>query len=203
LWPKHRKQAGAIVGRAVELARKNPKDPAALEALTWAITGGLGYHDDETNAAFDLLVRDHLASDKLEMICGYASLFSEYKAPEAFLRAVLEKSPHRAMKGIACLCLARNRKYAAARATYEKKPEADRLAKESEELYERAIDQYADVAYRDRSVGDRAKAALFEMRNLVIGKAAPEVEGEDVEGKKFKLSDYRGKVVVLDFWGHW
>jgi peroxiredoxin len=41
------------------------------------------------------------------------------------------------------------------------------------------------------------------MRNLVIGKPAPEIAGEDVEGKKFKLSDYRGKVVVLDFWGHW
>jgi hypothetical protein len=22
-------------------------------------------------------------------------------------------------------------------------------------------------------------------------------------GRKFKLSDYRGKVVLLDFWGHW
>jgi len=44
---------------------------------------------------------------------------------------------------------------------------------------------------------------LFELRNLGIGKTAPEIEGEDVDGKKFKLSDYRGKVVVLDFWGDW
>jgi hypothetical protein len=38
---------------------------------------------------------------------------------------------------------------------------------------------------------------------LNIGQVAPEIEGEDLEGKHFKLSDYRGKVVVLDFWGNW
>jgi peroxiredoxin len=35
------------------------------------------------------------------------------------------------------------------------------------------------------------------------GNLAPEIEGEDLDGKKFKLSDYKGKVVLLDFWGHW
>ena len=34
-------------------------------------------------------------------------------------------------------------------------------------------------------------------------KTAPEIEGEDIEGVAFKLSDYRGKVVMLDFWGDW
>ncbi len=38
---------------------------------------------------------------------------------------------------------------------------------------------------------------------LAIGKVAPDIVGEDTDGKAFKLSDYRGKVVVLDFWGHW
>ena len=36
-----------------------------------------------------------------------------------------------------------------------------------------------------------------------VGMTAPEIEGEDIDGKTFKLSDYRGKVVLLDFWGHW
>jgi hypothetical protein len=37
----------------------------------------------------------------------------------------------------------------------------------------------------------------------VIGQPAPEIEGEDIDGRPMKLSDFRGKVVMLDFWGDW
>ncbi len=36
-----------------------------------------------------------------------------------------------------------------------------------------------------------------------MGRIAPEIQGKDVEGGAFKLSDYRGKVVVLTFSGNW
>jgi cytochrome oxidase Cu insertion factor (SCO1/SenC/PrrC family) len=36
-----------------------------------------------------------------------------------------------------------------------------------------------------------------------VDKLAPEIEGKDHDGKAFKLSDYRGKVVVLSFWADW
>jgi predicted Zn finger-like uncharacterized protein len=49
--------------------------------------------------------------------------------------------------------------------------------------------------------GGQGGAALGEAPAL--NKEAPDIEGEDVDGQHFKLSDYRGKVVVLDFWGHW
>ncbi len=38
---------------------------------------------------------------------------------------------------------------------------------------------------------------------LQPGKAVPEISGQDVEGGQFKLSEYRGKVVLIDFWGDW
>ncbi|NGO67993.1 TlpA family protein disulfide reductase [Streptomyces boncukensis] len=34
-------------------------------------------------------------------------------------------------------------------------------------------------------------------------KAAPELSGESVDGEHLKLSDYRGKIVVLNVWGSW
>lgn len=51
--------------------------------------------------------------------------------------------------------------------------------------------------------GKQIADILFTLQKLSVGKKAPEIEGEDLEGKKFKLSDYRGKVVSLVFWGSW
>ena len=36
---------------------------------------------------------------------------------------------------------------------------------------------------------------------LEVGQTAPEITGKDVNGKAMKLSDFRGKIVVLDFFG--
>jgi len=36
-----------------------------------------------------------------------------------------------------------------------------------------------------------------------VGSLAPEISAADLDGVSFKLSDYRGKVVMLDFWGDW
>lgn len=32
---------------------------------------------------------------------------------------------------------------------------------------------------------------------------APNIVGVDADGKKFQLTDYRGKALVLDFWAEW
>jgi AhpC/TSA family len=36
-----------------------------------------------------------------------------------------------------------------------------------------------------------------------VGTMAPEIIGPDTDGAEFKLSDYRGKIVMVDFWGDW
>lgn len=35
---------------------------------------------------------------------------------------------------------------------------------------------------------------------IAPGNLAQDIFGEDADGKPFKLSDYKGKVVLLDFW---
>ncbi|MGE5351309.1 MAG: peroxiredoxin family protein [Acidobacteriota bacterium] len=37
----------------------------------------------------------------------------------------------------------------------------------------------------------------------IVGKDAPEFEFETIKGEKMKLSDFKGKYVLLDFWGTW
>ena len=54
-----------------------------------------------------------------------------------------------------------------------------------------------------RTPASRAAMMMTEMRELVVGKIAPEIEGKDVDGRPMKLSDHRGKVVVLAWWATW
>jgi len=70
------------------------------------------------------------------------------------------------------------------------------------------IRQQADATARKTAldypgVAAAARELLFEIQHLKVGCAAQEIKGEDMDGKAFKLSDYRGKVVVLNFWGLW
>ena len=67
----------------------------------------------------------------------------------------------------------------------------------------RADFESAAAKAKDTRIAGRAKGILTEMDSLQIGMVAPEIDGKDFDGVAFKLSDYRGKVVVLDFWGDW
>ena len=80
------------------LAKKYSKDAAAADALTWVFSHHSSYESKDHEArrqALDMLRRDYLASDKLPPVVGLG-------ADETFLRAVLEKSPHRHIRGLAC-----------------------------------------------------------------------------------------------------
>jgi hypothetical protein len=217
----------------IELAEKHPHDPLAVDALMqaiWQVNSTpwpveLVGRDDASPRACALLQRDYIRSEKLGSACQRLSygLNREY---EPFLRAVLEKNPHRDVRAQACLALARlltnrlhridmtreqpelAREFADlfGKEYLETLQRKDRTAaeREAEGVFERAVREFADVKITEGgTVGEKAEADLFEMRHLVVGKEAPDIEGEDQEGQKFKLSDYRGKVVLLDFWSEY
>jgi thiol-disulfide isomerase/thioredoxin len=212
--------------RAVDLARAYPNDPVAVDALLGVLNEGL---TPEATDAWRLLTRDHAGSDRIgpALLLARRDVFTDPYLAESFLRAVLDRSPHRAMKGQACLALAAFLHFRSASTRsqaehpevrtriegYLKTPEdramyrdrsPDDLSREAEGLYERVVAEFGDVKdARDRPLGPLAKGMLFEIRHLGLGKVAPEIEGEDADGVRFKLGDYRGKVVVLTFSGNW
>lgn len=173
--------------RFMALADAHPDSPAAVDALVWVVQNGrVG---PEADRALKTLHEKHLVSAKLGPVCQ-SLIYSRNSDTESFLRDLMSRNPNHDVQGLACFSLALVR---------ERSSPSD-----AEKLFQQTIEQYGDVAsYMDKKLGDLAKANLFEMHELGTGKLAPDIEGEDVDGNRFKLSDYRGKVVVIDFWGDW
>jgi thiol-disulfide isomerase/thioredoxin len=57
-------------------------------------------------------------------------------------------------------------------------------------------------AYKSRQADVQA-AKVDKIDLEVVGKQAPDFELETLDGRKMKLSDFRGKAVLLNFWATW
>jgi thiol-disulfide isomerase/thioredoxin len=83
----------------------------------------------------------------------------------------------------------------------------DKTNAEIERLLARIIDEYPDArpatGEGTRTYAEKARAMLFELKHLRPGKTAPDIEGRDADGTKFRLSDYQGKVILLTFSANW
>jgi hypothetical protein len=177
-WTKHPNNTYAA--RFAAFAKEHPKTDAAAQALVLVLQTA----QDETarKEAGQALVRDHIDSKALKDAL--------YGFDEDLLKTLGEKSPHAEVRGNALLRLAEIRMEAG----------------ENEAALTLLRDvkaKYADVAWWRGTLGQKADSDIFEVEHLGIGKEAPEITGEDLDGKPMKLSDFRGKVVVLDFWGDW
>ncbi len=63
---------------------------------------------------------------------------------------------------------------------------------------------HLDGIERDHPDGAQAvQRARFMLTQLTVGRTAPEISGQDLDGQPFQLSDYRGRVVLLVFSGEW
>ena len=222
LAAKHPKDPIALTALRQAVQAVGSTDSAAQ--ITWETNRSdypAGITDGSAAATVALVLRDHLLSEKLgpvvdRMRYGYRMEYEEC------LSTVLEKNPHHEVQALTCLALAQflNDKLRVLQLA-EDRPQltecydivfgkdylsklqrlgrAD-LAARIEKLFERAVNEYGDVKFRAGTVGDTAKSELYDIRHLAIGRVAPNIEGKDQDGAKFKLSDYRGKVVLLYFW---
>jgi hypothetical protein len=216
--------------RFVELAERYPADPIAREALTQAVWQvnttpwpvEIVGKNDAVERALALLRRDHVQSDQLGPLCQRLS-WGFCKEYETFLRAVAKSNPKPEVQAVAVLSLAHFLNLRSQRIDLLKEqPEAarqfeelfgrdyidhlmrqdgDHFTAEADALLERIAKEQGDVKLPDdATIGERARSELFDLRNLRVGKVAPEIEGVDPDGVSFKLSGERGKVVLLDFW---
>jgi hypothetical protein len=217
---KERPSPEKFAPRFLALAEKHPKDPAAVDALAWVVNNSSPFAKGGPRAkALAVLVRDHLKSDKLAPVCNALSRTYDEASREA-LRAILDKNPHTDVKAAACMALGTAYENAAnlagrlddaamAKQVEQvlgkdvledlKKQGEEALNKKAAALFERVVKEFPDA----RDARGNRMGTVAEGKLLGPGRAAPEIEGEDTDGKKFKLSDYRGKVVLLDFWGNW
>jgi hypothetical protein len=200
----------------------------SLTQTTWEMNTAafpVGGRDDAARRATAILSRHHLRSDKIGPVCERMS-YGVRRELETFLREALARNPHREVQALTCLSLARFLGTRVQKLDLLKdRPELgerfesllgkdefeawrrqgrDRIAAEVEALLERAVAEYGDVKLPYAgTAGEQAAALLFEMRHLAVSKPAPDIDGDDQDGKHFKLSDYRGKVVLLDFWSEY
>jgi hypothetical protein len=167
------------------------ENPESLKAINWLNRYGrrvrdLGFKLDQ--AMFEKILKHHVQREELAAVftgLGYDD------ASKTFLATVAEESPHANVRGMAL--------YASA-STIARNPDKSH---EYAALLSRIVNEYPDLTYRGRNLAKSLAGKLFAAQNLAIGKVAPEMEGVDVDGTPMKLSDFRGKVVVLDFWGDW
>ncbi len=212
--------------RFLDFARKNPKDPAAYVGLVWIAENSelIPAAADPYAEAMTLLAEkyaDH--KDNVKLFDRLA--ISPFSSAAPFLKAVFERHPNTVVRGRAGFTLAIHLKNYCFTAEqlhlqpawaknvesfigpklYKQIYAADRasLLRQAEDMLIRVQKDYGFVAYKRTVLGKAAEGELFELRHLMVGKVAPDIVGEDIDGTKIKLSDFRGKVVVLVFWGTW
>jgi len=178
------------------VAKRAEKDDSE-DLLAWVATSGI-FSPTGEKAAVRLAEKypDHPAVNQVVLMLGRGG---QPGAVET-LKQIIEKTTKPRVKADAGFAVGQA---LAARADElgDKPAEAEKVAAEAEKYLTAAVDQFGKEDLTDKK--EAAERELKAFRTLRVGKEAPEISGKDLDGKEFKLSDYRGKVVLLDFWGNW
>jgi hypothetical protein len=186
----------AFFDAAFKRAEKDAKEPDAGGVLA-GIAVNASYLPVGQKAT-KLLIEKFPNHPAIEQVCMTLSRSRDPKAVDT-LKTVLENSSQQRVKAAAALGLA---KALAAQVDQQgdNLAQADKLAAEAEKYLVMVIDTLGKGS--PNHVKD-AERELKVLRFIRVGKEAPNISAVDLDQKEFKLSDYRGKVVLLDFWGNW
>lgn len=189
--------AGDCAEQLLELAQGDRDKSTAFDALLAVCQIAQDESGKSSQAlakATRLLGDEHLTDERMGDV---ASILATLPRDEVFLllRKVIQENPHRDVKAIACFSLAQ------ALARYDRGPQ--RFGPEIVNLLQEVVDEFSDVQYGQWSPDEETKKALFAFRHLCVGRPAPDIVGKGLDGVPFRLSEYRGKVTVIDFWADW
>jgi thiol-disulfide isomerase/thioredoxin len=197
----------ALVQKFLQLARHHPESKVAIDALVEVLINcdpeRVGpWASAVRRQAVQMLERDHLHKPELADVCVR---FTQTPVPEAeqLLQAVARRHERREVRGLAGLALATSLAQTGRKVQPTNPVKAQELLRRADEEFDRVAKEYGTVKYGRSTLAEAARYQQQEARHLGIGCVAQDIEGADLDGKTFRLSDYRGKVVVLDFWADW
>ena len=155
---------------------------------------GLLVEDDALlRPALEDLRSSYPGSDFLRQVIDYAAAWVRRNRDPGWAEAMLRSISTDETRPLQAAALV-----ALGRALQQRDGAPQERREEGAAILRRVIKDYADL-YPARE----AEGHFFEKEHLQVGKTPPDFEATDHEGKTFRLSDYRGKVVVLEFWGFW
>ncbi|MBH56240.1 MAG: hypothetical protein CMJ82_03530 [Planctomycetaceae bacterium] len=206
----------------LDVAEKYAGTKAALDSLTWV----LKRFESGSNAdrAITMLVESHAAHREIEQLylhignnpslkvaVFYRRVIAVNKNPTAVGRAHFRLGNYLVRQAEIAREVRANPDsldkfklfYGSALTEYLQKVDLSSIRKDALKQFTVAVEKYPNVRTYKGELSELAGREKFKLEHLTVGGVAPEIVGEDIAGKPMKLSDYKGKVVLLDFWGDW
>lgn len=188
-------------GKVLKVAEENPKDDTTAAALEFSFFNliPLGASGADVDKLVAIAAEHHINSPKLKDVIQSSGQLGA--VGEKLLQAAAEKSTDKEMKSIALYTL--GMLYSERATDTANETSAKELTAKAIEHLEKAVKEGGEVKLGDDTIGEMAKGEITALKTLSVGNPAPELEGTTLDGKKVKLSDYKGKVVLLDIWATW
>ena len=174
--------------RVLKLTSAHPGTDVAWEGLSWIVSRARGAACQ--GDALLQMVKDFSKDERIGDTCLTVARGPFTRSTVKALNKLIKDSPHKDVRGRATFALAMQ---------YKGLEDQKGFIKQMSLVQKK----FADVPYTRGTLGPVAEGAMFEVQRLQIGMVAPDIAGADLQGVDFKLSDYLGKVVVIDFWGNW
>jgi AhpC/TSA family len=178
-----------FAARFLQLVEKYPASERSFDFLVFAASAGT---PEQMHRALELMAEHHASG--LSTFCQDLAK-SPLSTPEEALRDILAKATDPKVKGAVTLGMARFLKAKSERIDLSLS-QAMKFSQEAENLYSNVLRQ-SDV---NKDTLEEIEGEFWDLQHLGVGKKAPEISGRDDYDQQFKLSDYQGKVVMLDFW---